>query len=100
MKGKRMAGYYIAEVDVHDETAYAEYRELASTTIAAHGGEYVVRGGAWESLEGDRPRSRVVVLRFPSVEVARNWFHSPEYEKAHAIRARAATSRSFIVEGA
>lgn len=94
-----MAGYYIAEIDVHDDEAYVEYRELAAAAIAAHGGEFVVRGGAWESLEGDKPRSRVVVLRFSSVEAARNWFHSPEYETAHAIRTRAATSRSFIVEG-
>jgi len=95
-----MAGYYIAEIDVHDEDAYVEYRQLASAAIAAHGGEFVVRGGAWESLEGEKPRSRVVVLRFPSADAARDWFHSPEYEKAHAIRSRVATSRSFIVEGA
>ncbi len=95
-----MAGYYIAEIDVHDEDAYVEYRKLASAAIEAHGGEYVVRGGAWESLEGAEPAPRVVVLRFASVEAARDWFHSPEYEKAHAIRVRVATSRSFIVEGA
>lgn len=95
-----MAGYYIAEIDVHDSEAYEEYKALASAAIDAHGGEYVVRGGAWESLEGDAPRSRVVILRFESVEAAKNWFHSPEYKRAHAIRSRAATSRSFIVEGA
>lgn len=95
-----MAGYYIAEIDVHDEEAYEDYKKLASAAIAAHDGEYVVRGGAWESLEGGEPKPRVVVLRFASVEAARNWFNSDDYAPAHAIRARAANSRSFIVEGA
>lgn len=94
-----MAGYYIAEIDVHDDEAYAAYRELAAAAIAAHGGEYVVRGGAWESLEGDAPKSRVVILKFASVDAAKNWFNSEDYAPAHAIRTRAATSRSFIVEG-
>lgn len=94
-----MAGYYIAEIDVHDEAAYEEYRTLATAAIQAHGGEAIVRGGPRESLEGSEPAPRVVVLRFASVEAARNWFHSPEYAEAHAIRARVATSRSFIVEG-
>jgi len=97
---KFMAGYYIAEIDVHDEEAYEEYKILAMAAIQAHGGEAIVRGGAWESLEGAEPASRVVVLKFASVEAARNWFKSPEYEEAHAIRSRVATSRSFIVEGA
>jgi len=47
-----MVGYYIAEIEVHDDDAYVEYRELASAAIQAHGGEIVVRGGEWESLEG------------------------------------------------
>ncbi len=94
-----MAGYYNAEIEVHDDDAYVKYRELASAAIQAHGGEMVVRGGEWESLEGAEPAPRVVVLRFASVEAARNWFHSPEYAEAHAIRTRVATSRSFIVEG-
>lgn len=95
-----MAGYYIAEIDVHDDDAYVRYKDLASAAIASHGGDYVVRGGEWESLEGDAPKSRVVILRFESVEAAQNWFNSPEYAEAHAIRQQAATSRSYIVEGA
>lgn len=94
-----MAGYYIVEIDVHDPVAYERYKELASAAIAAHGGEYLVRGGEWEALEGDSPKSRVVVLRFDSVEAARTWFNSPEYAEAHAIRSQAATSRSYIIEG-
>ena len=48
-----MAGYYIVEIDVNDEEGYEEYKALASAAIAAHGGEYLVRGGEWESMEGE-----------------------------------------------
>ena len=94
-----MAGYYIAQVDVHDADRYEDYKKLASAAIAAHGGEYVVRGGAQTHLEGKSPRSRVVVLRFESVEAAKAWFHSDEYAAAHKIRSEAANSDSFIIEG-
>ncbi len=48
-----MAGYIIAEVDVHDADTFERYRELAPSTIEAHGGRYLVRGGQCEGLEGD-----------------------------------------------
>ncbi len=95
-----MPGYYIAEIEVTDPEAYAEYRALARPVVEAHGGEYVVAGGDWESMEGQAPAPRIVVLKFASVEAAKAWFHSPEYAPAHAVRDRAANSRSFIVEGA
>ena len=94
-----MAGYYIANVDVHDAERYEEYKKLAGAAIAAHGGAYVVRGGEQTHLEGHAPRSRVVVLRFASVEAAKTWFHSDDYAAAHKIRSEVATSDSFIIEG-
>ncbi len=94
-----MAGYYIAQIDIHDLDRYEDYKKLAGAAIAAHGGEYVVRGGEQTHLEGQAPRSRVVVLKFESVEAAKAWFISDDYAAAHKIRSEAATSDSFIIEG-
>ena len=91
--------YLIANITVHDPEGYAEYRSLAGATVAAHGGRYVVRGGTTDSLEGDPP-SRVVVLEFPSMEAARGWYSSAEYQHAARIRQGASTSQIFFVEGA
>jgi len=95
-----MAGYVIAEVDVHDAALFEEYRKLVPATIAKYGGKYLVRGGATDSKEGGWTPQRVVVLEFASAEQARKWYHSPEYAPVLAMRLKAAKSRMVIVEGA
>lgn len=94
-----MAGYYIGEIEVTDTDAYETYKPKAQAAIAAHGGEYIVRGGATHTLEGTPPAGRVVILKFPDVEAVKTWFRSDDYAEAHAIRSRAAVSRTFAVEG-
>jgi uncharacterized protein (DUF1330 family) len=95
-----MAAYVIAEVSVTDPDAYEEYKPLAGTSVAAHGGTYEVRGGEVESLEGEPVSGRIVVLRFDSLEAARDFYNSDDYQAALTIRQAAARSRVFIVEGA
>ena len=47
-----MTGYLIAMMDVHDDAAYAAYREQVLAFISKHGGRFVVRAGASEVVEG------------------------------------------------
>ena len=95
-----MAGFVIADVDVHDTEAYDEYRKLVAPTIEKYGGRFVVRAGAHEVMEGDWTPNRVIVLEFESVARAKEWYGSEEYAPALAIRLKAATSSMIIVEGA
>src|SRR5690348_4644918 len=48
-----MTAYVIADIDVHDPEAYREYVALVPDTLKPHGGRFIVRGGASETLEGD-----------------------------------------------
>jgi uncharacterized protein (DUF1330 family) len=49
----------------------------------------VVRGGDVEAVEGERPpRQRVVIVEFPTMERAREWYRWPEYAEALALRDR------------
>jgi uncharacterized protein (DUF1330 family) len=54
--------------------------------------------GALESLEGDAPDG-AVVLQFPSVQAAKAWYHSADYQAALPHRKKGANYRAFIVEG-
>ena len=94
-----MAAYVIAEVSVTDPEAYEQYKPLAGASVVAGGGTYEVRGGAIESLEGEPVSGRIVILRFDSLDAARNWYHSDDYQAALPLRNAAARSRVFIVEG-
>jgi len=93
-----MPAYLIAEVEVIDPVAYEGYKTIAEESIAAHGGRYLVRGGAAEALEGESPK-RLVVLEFPSAAAAYGWYRSIEYAEGRKIRQGAARSRVIIAEG-
>jgi uncharacterized protein (DUF1330 family) len=66
-----MAAYLIADIEVTDAQAYEEYRRRVPAIIAAHGGRYLVRGGAAETLEGTWRPNRTIVLEFPSIDALR-----------------------------
>lgn len=95
-----MPAYVVAEVEVTDPQAYDEYRKRVAPTIAKYGGRFLVRGGRVESKEGGWQPARFVIVEFPSMERAREWYHSPEYAPALAIRLKASNSRLIIAEGA
>ena len=94
-----MPGYIIVDIEVLDPGPYEDYKRLASASIAAHGGKYLVRGGATEVLDGDWTPKRLVVLQFDSVEAAKRWRESPEYAEAKKVRERCARSNMIVVEG-
>lgn len=94
-----MAGYIIVDIEVLDPGPYEDYKRLASASIAAHGGKYLVRGGATEVLDGEWTPKRLVVLQFDSVEAAKRWRESPEYTEAKKIRERCARVNMIVAEG-
>jgi uncharacterized protein (DUF1330 family) len=94
-----MPGYVIVNITGRDPVRYEEYKRLASPTVSAYGGRYVVRGGPVDVREGGWSPSRLVVLEFPSAERARAWWDSPEYSAAKAIRQSCADTQLVITEG-
>ena len=94
-----MPAYVIVEIEIHDASEYEAYKKLTPATIASYDGRFVVRGGTTESLEGDWQPGRIVVLEFPTVERAKEWWHSDAYTEAKIIRQRAAKTKMIVVEG-
>ena len=94
------SAYLIANVDVHDPVQYEQYKKLSTLAMQAHGAEICIRGGRVEVMEGDWNPSRVVMLKFPSMDAARAFYNSPEYAPAIAVRQGIADMRMIIVEGA
>ncbi|WP_348261656.1 DUF1330 domain-containing protein [Telmatobacter sp. DSM 110680] len=92
-------GYVIAEADVTDPKALQNYGEKIAETLAPFNHRYIVSTSKIQALEGDPPKSRVVVIEFDSVQKAREWYDSPVYAAIRPIRQMAAKSRIFIVEG-
>lgn len=95
-----MKAYVIVEVSITDKIIYEEYKKLTPATIAAYDGKFIVRGGRTEPLEGDWHPDRMVVLEFPSVKKAKEWWSSDQYSKARTFRQDSAHTKMLIVEGA
>jgi uncharacterized protein (DUF1330 family) len=94
-----MPAYIIVDIEVTDPAKYEEYRKVAPAAIAKHGGRYLARGGQSAVLEGDWRPGRLVILEFPSLEQAKNFYTSVEYTAARRVRAGAARMKLVAVEG-
>jgi uncharacterized protein (DUF1330 family) len=94
-----MAAYVIVDVTINDLHEYEEYKRLTPAAITAYGGKFIVRGGKTEVLEGNWKPERIVVLEFPDVHTAKEWWNSNEYSAAKEIRQRVAHTQMLLVEG-
>jgi uncharacterized protein (DUF1330 family) len=95
-----MPAYVIATVrSAETSDALVEYRRRNTDVVGAHGGRFLVRGGAVEPLEGADPPLRVVVIEFPDADAARGWFDAPEYQPLKTLRRSASDTDILLVEG-
>jgi len=94
-----MPAYIIARVDVTDPIRYRDYINATPAVIARHGGTFIVRGGEIVTLEGEPETHRMVVIEFPSLERAKEFFGSEEYSKVKKLRQGAATGQFLAIEG-
>jgi uncharacterized protein (DUF1330 family) len=85
-------------VSVHPEQMTG-YREKALASVAAFGGKLVAATNNIERREGDWQPARIVMLQFPSMDAARAWYESPEYQEVLPIRLSANKDRMVIFEG-
>ena len=94
-----MSAYVVVQVTVHDQAKFEEYRKHVPPTLTAHGGRFIVRGGATTVVEGEWPNPRLVVLEFPSRAAAEGWYHSPEYQKILPLRTQSSRANLVVVDG-
>jgi uncharacterized protein (DUF1330 family) len=100
MRSDGMAAYVMGSVTVTDPSWLEEYGPAVAGMVEANGGKYIIRDLAPTHLEGDGAVPTViVVLEFPSVEQARAWYDSPEYQPYIKMRQAGAHGDLFLVEG-
>ena len=95
-----MPAYVIADVrKALDQEALVEYRRGNTESVARHGGHFVVRGGEMEVLEGDWDTRRIVVIAFPDMAAAHEWYESEDYAPLKALRQSASDTNIILVDG-
>ena len=92
-------GYIIAHVTVKNPEPYKEYVVRDTPILLGRGGNFIIRGGQSQVMEGES-HERHVVIEFPSYEEALAAYNDPEYQEVAEIRRRNADSTIIVVEGA
>ncbi|WP_153112089.1 DUF1330 domain-containing protein [Propionivibrio limicola] len=91
--------YFVIDVKITDPEGMKPYQAKVEETFKAFGGERIVAGGTPETLDGDAPQGRIVIVRFPSLPHAHAWHDSPAYQAIIGHRLAAAESHAYLVEG-
>lgn len=91
--------YLVARIDVRDQDAFAEFRNMSGQAIAEFGGHVLVRTSQIDQREGEQDFNTAIILEFPDIETARRFYESDGYQAAIKVRQRAAETSLFLVEG-
>ena len=94
-----MAAYLISDIRLRDNNAFQVYRTRAAEAIYKYGGRYLARLGEVQVLEGNWNPNMIVVVEFPSLERAREWYRSPEYALALEVHDEALSRNLILVDG-
>jgi uncharacterized protein (DUF1330 family) len=94
-----MSAYIIAMVTITDPDKYNKYSAKATLASQKYGGQFVVRGGNPQVLEGSMPHQRVVVHQFESREQAVKFYNSMAYQDAKTERMGASDFNMVVVDG-
>jgi len=94
-----MTAYLLGRVKITDPDRYKEYMKKTPEAIEKYGGKFIVRGGDVVTLEGSGETRRMVLIEFPSVEKAKEFYYSPEYQKAKKLREDAAVASFIVIDG-
>ncbi|MFI2187664.1 DUF1330 domain-containing protein [Streptomyces sioyaensis] len=71
---------------IGDEQRMAEYRARVLHTLELYDGGFMIRGGEFETLEGEWTPTHLSVMVFPTGVHARRWYASPEYRAIVPLR--------------
>lgn len=69
---------------IKNQQSLYDYAAAAGPLIAKRGGQVLARGGAVTVLEGG-PAERTNVVMFPSLDSARSFYDSAEYQAARDL---------------
>jgi len=95
-----MSAYCLFDnLEVIDVAKLEEYKQRAAPLVEQYGGRYVVLGGKVDLMEGNLRPTFPVMIEFPSLERAHEWYSSAEYAPLKALRLSAMRSNAVFLEG-
>ena len=94
-----MTAYLLGRVEITDADRYKDYMKKTPGAIEKYGGKFIVRGGEVLTLEGTEEKRRMVLIEFPSLDKAKEFYFSPEYQEVKKLREGAAKGQFLAIDG-
>lgn len=94
-----MPSYLLIRVTVTDPERYRQYMAVTPGILAQYGGRFIARGGKSVTLEGSEETRRLALVEFPSLEAAKAFYASSEYQAAKALRDGACEAEFIALDG-
>lgn len=91
-----MSAFLVACYDITNPEGYEPYPAAVAPTLVPFGGELIAADFESERVEGE-PRSVTVIVKFPSKDMARQWYASEAYQKVLPLRANNSEGETVIV---
>jgi uncharacterized protein (DUF1330 family) len=91
--------YVIGHLQIHNPEGYKAYSTQVPPTLTPFGGRFIVRGGDVVVFDGEPLGPRNVVIEFPSMQAAQDWYHSEAYQAIVQGRIQNAHGYLMVVAG-
>lgn len=93
-----MGALMVIQAEITNPEQFAEYARRAPALIQQYGGRYRCMRGELEQLEGPDDARKLVVSEWPSMDAAREFWHSPAYAEIKKYREGAANISVYLCE--
>lgn len=81
-----MPGFIIIHSTLTDPERFQEYVLASEDSVNKYQGKFVLGGLVGEVLEGQHSKKRTVIFEFPSLDNAKAWYESEEYQSVKQLR--------------
>ncbi|WP_443637943.1 DUF1330 domain-containing protein [Candidatus Njordibacter sp. Uisw_058] len=81
-----MPAFLIVHSKLTDADAFEHYVKAAGPSLERYQGTYLLGGSLSEVLEGSHDKDRTIIFQFPSIEDAKSWYQSKEYQSVKPLR--------------
>ena len=93
-----VAVFMIANLVVENAVEYLKYEKGFFPILKKFGGEFFTVDDGHENFEGEFPlEGRIIIFKFPSEELAKQWYDDDDYQALSEFRRAGTTLKSLTM---
>ncbi|MFA5850343.1 MAG: DUF1330 domain-containing protein [Bacteroidales bacterium] len=94
-----MSYFFVAQIRIYDNIEYQKYIDNAGNIFKKYKGEYLSVDNTPLLLEGKWDYTRMVLIKFDTMDDFNEWYNSEDYQKILKYRLSAADCDTVLIKG-